>query len=386
MPGFDARHATRRARRSRRAAVVVGVVALATVAVFFVSRDRTPATTPHRRLPAAPAAPRVVTSMAAWRLTAPISRTVVVPWTPAGNQLVIVGGATTGGATASGIFGLDVTRGVLSQVGYLTNTLDDAAGAALDGQVVVFGGTTRSGSASTAVEAITPGLLPSSGTGTVLPESTVLGSLPQPRTAAVAVTVGPTVYLVGGDSGAGPDQSVLSTTDGRNFATAATLPVPVDFPAVAAVGDMLYVFGGTATSGASAGHPVDTIQVVNLTAHTVTATGRLPAPVTGASAVALGGEVLVVGGDTSAAGAAPGTTAPTLSSVTTVWWFDPTSGTAKPVGRLAMAVAHAAVAVLGSTAWVVGGESGGTPVAAVQSLDLAAPPARPATTTGTHRV
>jgi hypothetical protein len=347
----------------------------------------------------------VVASVAAWRLTAPISRTVVVPWAPAGGgQLVIAGGATTGGATASGIFGLDVTRGALVEVGYLRNTLDDGAGAVMNGQVVVFGGTTGSGSASASVQAITPGLPASGAPGTVVPESALLGTLPEPRTAAAAVVVGATVYVVGGDSGTGPDPTILATTDGRQFATVATLPIPVDFPAVAALGDKLYVFGGTAATGVSAGHPVDTIQVVNLTAHTVTDSGRLPAPVTAASAVVLGGRVVIVGGETvpssppvrpasggqapggqAPGGQAPGSTTtaaaspatPTLSTRAAVWWFDPSSGSAHVVGRLATPVAHCAVAVLGSTAWVVGGEAGGVPVAAVQSLALAASTGRP---------
>jgi hypothetical protein len=51
-----------------------------------------------------------------------------------------------------------------------------------------------------------------------------------------------------------------------------------------------------------------------------------------------------------------------------VWSFDPTSEKSTDVGHLPVAVSHAGVAVLGSTAWLVGGESNGTPVSSVQSF------------------
>ncbi len=390
MPGFDARHATRRARRSRLA--VAFVVVIGAGALLYVFLGRTPArpAASIRRSPTSATVPRVVTTLATWRLKAPITRTVVLPWTPAsGDQMVILGGATTGGATASGVFGLDVNQGALSQVGYLRNTLDNAAGAVLDGQAMVFGGTTASGTASLSVQGLPMGASASNVSGTVVPEATVLGSLPQPRASATAVTVGATAYLVGGDSGTGPDPDILATSDGRNFSTVAALAVPVDSPAVAVLGSKLYVFGGLATAGAASGHPVNTIQVVNLTTHKVTAAGHLPEPLAGASAVALGQRVLLAGGDsappgaqshgsTTVAGASTSTAAPAASSVSTVWSFDPSSATCTAVGHLSVAVSHAGVAVVASTAWLVGGESGGTAVSAVQSLAIAPSPSHPA--------
>jgi hypothetical protein len=100
---------------------------------------------------------------------------------------------------------------------------------------------------------------------------------------------------------------------------------------------------------------------------------------TGAAAVVLGGDIFVVGGDassTTSARTGPSTTAPSTttpvtsapSSTSTVWLFDPTSGACTPVGHLAVAVSHAGVAVVGSTAWLVGGESDGTPLSSVQSF------------------
>jgi len=381
MPGFDARHATRRARRTRVAAAFVIVLALAASLVFFLGRGQKnhPPAASSRHHGRSVAAPRIVASLATWRLGAPISRAVVVADpVPASGRLIILGGATTGGLTASGAFALDVTTGTLTHVGDLITTLDDAAGAVLDGRDVVFGGASSALSpASASVQALpaAPTTGPAS-SGAAVPTATTLGSLPQPRAADAAVTTATTTYLVGGDSGAAPEPGVLATADGQHFDVVASLPVPVRFPAVAAVGNRLYVFGGLAAAGPDAGRPVDTIQVVDLKTHKVSDSWHLPEPLSGAAAAVLGHDILLAGGDTSASaavtkpGAAGTTTAPppSTSSVSTVWFFDPASGHCRPVGQLPVPVSHAGVAVLGTTAWLVGGESDGTAVSAVQSV------------------
>ena len=56
------------------------------------------------------------------------------------------------------------------------------------------------------------------------------------------------------------------------------------------------------------------------------------------------------------------------SAVSTIWAFDPATRRLLPAGRLQVPVSHAGVAVTGSTAWIVGGESGGAVVSAVQML------------------
>ncbi len=369
MPGFDARHATRRARRTRVAAALVVVLALAGILVFFLGGHAVHHATAPPRPKRSVSVTRVVATLATWRLGAPISRAVVAAATgPGGDRLIILGGTTSGGLTASGAFALDVTTGALTLVGDLMTTLDDAAGAVIDGQVVVFGGTTATLSPpTTSVQALpaapATGSAPS---GSAVPTSTALGTLPQPRAAATGVTAGATTYIVGGADK--PESDVLATTDGRHFDVVASLPVPVQFPAVAAAAGKLYVFGGVATSGKDTGRPVSTVQVVNLKTHKVSATGHLPERLTGAAAVVLGHDVLVAGGDTATAS----TTA--LSSVSTVWSYDTTTGTCTMAGQLPVAVSHAGVALLGATAWLVGGESNGTPVSAVQSFVTAPSP------------
>jgi hypothetical protein len=382
MPGFDARHATRRARHTR---VVVGlliVAAIAVVLVLVLGRSTPPKSGSSRPARTTLQAPGVVTALASWRLAAPISRAAVVagPPGPGGDArpVLILGGETSGGLRADGAFALDVTSGALTQVGDLSSAVDGAAGAVIGRRAVALGGTTSaSGTATTSAAVLSLSAVPSSvATGAAMPTSTMLGSLPQPRTAAVAVTTGPTTYLVGGGNGTTPDPDVLATVDGTHFTVVRALPVPVLDPAVAVLGHTLYVFGGVAATG----HPVDTIQTVNLVTHRTTDNGRLPEPLSASAAFVLNGNILVAGGDTVGPATATTTAGATPSSVTTVWWFDPLRDTARSVAQLPVAVSHAGLALDGGTAWLVGGESNGTPVASAQSVALR-PLAKHATST-----
>jgi outer membrane protein assembly factor BamB len=56
------------------------------------------------------------------------------------------------------------------------------------------------------------------------------------------------------------------------------------------------------------------------------------------------------------------------TTVSTIWAFDAASGQLLVAGHLQVPVSNAGVAVIGSTAWIAGGESSGVPVAAVQML------------------
>ena len=354
-----------------------------------------------------------------WHLAAPISREVVLPGS--GTQLLILGGLN-GNTSASGVFTLDTATGALAHAGTLAAGLHDSAGTLLGGRYLLFGG----GSPATVatVQAFTPGATGAAGA--------VIGQLPQPRSDDAAVTIGSTAYVVGGYDGTAGDPEVLSTTDGTSFKNVAALPVPVRYPAVAAVGNRIYVFGGQATNAAAA--PVDAIQMVDVAAHRASVVGHLPFPVAGASAVSAGGHIYVAGGTSSTPqtsvvgvgttqltvtpGANPGTGAsgasktsyvsgtpsaqltgsvsaagtsttaslPATAStpapaygqgpgaavtgpdVGTIWAWNPATDKLLAAGRLQVPVSHAAVATIGTTAWLVGGEVGGTQSAVVQML------------------
>ena len=73
-----------------------------------------------------------------WHLAAPISREVAVAG-PAG-RLIVLGGLTTGGGSASGVYTVGTATGAVRQVGALSAALHDAAAAVIGQHAVVFGG------------------------------------------------------------------------------------------------------------------------------------------------------------------------------------------------------------------------------------------------------
>lgn len=340
--------------------VLVAVVTLANAGAGGPSRPAPVAARPAK-IPAAEA------GLLPWRLPAPISREVILPGS--GNQLTIVGGLN-GSTSASGVFALDTTNGNLQQTGTLAAGVHDSAGALIGGQATLFGG----GSPATVatVQALSVGAgSPSKGS--------VVGALPTPRSDAASVSIGGTTLVVGGYDGSKPDPAVLATTDGRSYRSIGSLKVPVRYPAVAAVGGKLYVFGGDAITGVQAGRPVDDIQTLDLATHTARVVGHLPEPLAAAAAVSLGGHIYLAGGEsttpqqsvtgvgtTQLEQAPPSGPKGGVSTVSTIWAFDPRHDQALVAGRLQVPVSHAGAAVLGSRVWLVGGESGGAQLTTVQ--------------------
>ena len=255
--GPAGRRVSARVRRRRAAAALAALAVLAvlgvSLAAWIVGRPDSVAGTSKRALsPAhAVAAPRGLPAAEAglmpWHLAAPVSREVVVAG-PRG-KLIVLGGLTDGGVSADGVSALGTAHGGASRIGMLNAPLHDAAAALIGRRVLVFGG----GSSATVptVQAFT---LP----GRHAPAVTAItaGSMPAPRSDAAAVTVGPTTYIVGGYDGTHPDAPVLATTNGRTFTTVVALRIPVRYPAVAALGGRIFVFGGQAISGPQAAHPL----------------------------------------------------------------------------------------------------------------------------------
>ncbi len=300
-----------------------------------------------------------------WHLRAPVSREVVAAIS--GSRLLVLGGLTASGASTSSVNAIRTTTGTARYIGALAAPVHDAAVAAIGGRALIFGGGSQTSVAT--VQAFSLHGRPGRSRGVTA------GSMPKRRSDAAAVTVGSVTYVVGGYDGAQPDAGVLASTNGRDFSTVATLKIPVRYPAVAALGGRIYVFGGQAIRGPHAGEPVDAIQAVDPARHSASVVGHLPEPLAGALAVTLNRELFVAGGDTTAARPVPvglGTTQlvprrPRPSStVSTIWAFDPATKRLLRAGTLQVPVSHAGVAVIGSTAWIVGGESGGTLLSSVQ--------------------
>ena len=317
-------------------------------------------------------------SPAPYQLPSGLAREVVLP---AGPGLLLAGGLTPRSTSTAAVRRLNPSTGSTIRVGRLTVPTHDAAGATLGGRIYVFGGGEQSSVAT--VQQIT------AAHGT----ATVAGWLPRPRSDLVAVTRDGTAYLLGGYDGASYDATVLATRDGRRFSVAARLPVPVRYPAVAAAGGQLWVFGGQTSHGITndiqrvplpGARPTGAGQTVGgrRIASGVVA-GHLARPTTAAAAFTLGGTLYVAGGQTAAARPGQATASPSapLTTSDAVLRYQP-GHPAALAGRLPVPVANAGVGVLGGTAYLVGGDDGVRPVPTVTELRLvpaagAIPPVTP---------
>jgi DNA-binding beta-propeller fold protein YncE len=341
-------------RRSQRFRITVAVVAaccllpLTYSVVQHLTRGpaRSAATAssapaPHR---AAPFRMALQVTPAPYQLPAPLSREIVMP---GAGGLLLAGGLAAQGASTDSLTALDPATGVTSLAGRLADATHDAAGANLGGRAYLFGGGTAASVPT--VQAFTPGTAPGF-------QAAVVGQLPAARSDASGVTAGSVAYVIGGYDGLIWDPQVLATQDGQHFRTAARLPVPVRYAAVAAAAGQIWVFGGQTSSG-----PTDAIQRISPAAGAATVVGHLPRPLQGASAIVLDGQVYVAGG-----------VAGTLTSPV-VYRFDPATSGVTVAGQLPVPVAYAGAAVTGSTGYLIGGEDGPRAVPAVTTLRLVPP-------------
>ncbi|HUZ55811.1 MAG TPA: hypothetical protein VMU94_25190 [Streptosporangiaceae bacterium] len=314
----------------------------------------------HRQAPQQPMV--LQATWAPYQLPSAISGEVAVPDS---GRLLIAGGTASRGAAAGVVTRLNPVTGQEGRVGKLALPVTDAAAVLVHGQLVVFGGRAgqdasggRAGQDTSGVQALAPG-------GPRAP-ARHLASLPLATSGLTAATTGSTTYLVGGARGASRLAAVLRTTDGAHFAAAASLPVPVADAATVASAGQLWVFGGTTSAGLT-----NVIQRVDLASGRAKVVGRLPRPLAAASAFVLGGRIFVAGGLTiPAAGQHGSRPAGRPSASGTVLSVDPAHASVRAAGLLPTPVAHAASAVVGGTAYLVGGTDGRQPVPAVVTLRL----------------
>lgn len=344
------RRAVYRRRRLMVAASAAGVVA-AVLAVTLGSgapgRARPQHAPPAESAPAKPVRyVRVVrAALLAHRLPSPRSREVVVPSTS--GSLWVLGGLDAAGGTVAASYRLDPRTGAVQPTAPLGEATHDAAGTLLGADALVVGGGTAAPASEVQIGA--PGGAPG-----------VVGALGAARSDARAVTIGHTAYVVGGYDGLSMDSEVLATTNGRSWRVVADLPVPVRYPTLAVVGRSVYVLGGQS----GAGTPVPTVQRVEPAAHRAVVVGSMGVPLEASVAARLDGTVYLAGGLVATAG---GTTA-----TGAVYAFSPGHLRLEKVASLPVPVANAGGAVLGGRLYVVGGEgASGAPVADVQAVSVA---------------
>jgi hypothetical protein len=255
-------------------------------------------------------------------LSQPRSRSVAIV---DGSRLLIAGGIDSQQSTTATTFLFSPPSSVTPSPSLAVPT-HDAAGVALGGRVVVFGG---------GAQTVNDQVQQSVGGGPFR----IAGRLPTPRADFAAVTIDRTAFLVGGYDGAAPTLDVLATTDGSSFRTIARLTRPVRYPAVAAEGANIYVFGGEWN-----GIESNAVQLIDTRTGRTSQLGVLPVTRTQASAFNLGGTLYLAGGLVHGTASAD------------VLRFDPKSRLFTAVGSLPDPVADAASAVVGASAYLVGGE------------------------------
>ncbi len=277
---------------------------------------------------------------APYQLPAGMSREVIFP--DAGG-LLIAGGLTPSGASTNTVTSLDPVTGATRQVGRLAQATHDAGGFVVGGRMFVAGGGIDTSVPT--IQSFTPGT-----------DATVTGALSHPRSDISGVTAGPAGYLVGGYDGTTVDPRVLGTTDGEHFRVVARLPVPVRYAGTAAMGGLIWVFGGQTT--ATTADATDVIQRIDPATGVAAVVGHLPRPVQGATAISLGGRIYVAGGATAA------------GTSQAVFQFDPATSAVRDAGELPVPVGYAAAAVVGGVGYLIGGEDGTRPVPTVTMFRL----------------
>ncbi len=364
----------RRGQRLRRASLRAparrALVLVATASISLVTCASGASAHPLRS--GSRGAPTLKVSLARWRLPDAVSRAGAAPL--GDGRILLIGGLLSSGSSSANVGILSTSTGRFRSVATLASPTHDAGTAVLGRKAFLFGGGESTPFAT--VEALTLARA-SAGAGGSSGVVTVTGQLPQVRADDEALTVGKTAYVIGGYDGANGDAAVLATRDGASFSTVVDLPVGVRYPAVAADGGKIFVFGGESVSGGTTseystpagsttpppGQQVAVVQEIDPRTRSARVVGALPHAVQGAAAFELGGRIFLAGGDSYEQGTPP-------VSGSTIWSFDPATGSFGIAGHLAAPVAYAAVVAWKKAVWLVGGERDGVQVATAQRIVL----------------
>jgi non-specific serine/threonine protein kinase len=290
--------------------------------------------------------------VASFRLPAPVSREVLVT---DGQKIVALGGLDATKTSTAAVTAIDPSGGTARSFGTLAFPVHDAPGAFVGGRYLVIGGGASSPPQRTTVQAV-----PGAG-GT----SQTVGNLPEPRADHVAALVNNTVYVLGGGQEATHlYPSVVASSDGAAWRPAGSVAQPVRYPGVAVVGGAIYLFGGVSTGQ---GTDTATIQRYDPASQTTQVVGQLPAPLSHTTAVALGGAVYLFGGfiNNVVSGLVLRVDVPTgTTGVQGV--------VSAAAGQLPAPVSDAAAVVVGGTGYLVGGQgTNSAPVDTVLTLSVA---------------
>ncbi|MHB8659501.1 MAG: YVTN family beta-propeller repeat protein [Solirubrobacteraceae bacterium] len=209
-----------------------------------------------------------------------------------GGGVYVFGGGTGANTQSDEIVRVPAAGGVATIVGRLPAPSSDQAAAAIGSTAYVVGGYTGSRWLDTIV-AWKPGSA-----------ARVVAHLPFPlRYAAVAAVDGRLVIAGGSlENGAASDIVLEYMPAAKHVARVGRLPAPTTHAAAAVMGGLVYVIGGR---GAAVNAPTGRVVAFDVRTKRVRAAGSLSLPRSDLAAVPLGNRILLVGGR-SAAGTEPG--------------------------------------------------------------------------------
>ena len=165
------------------------------------------------------------------------------------------------------------------------------------------------------------------------------GRMDEPLSDLGAAVVGGRTYLVGGYTGSRYATAVLRVGPGARTTTVARLPAGLRYAGVAASGARIAVAGGVTPGGETGA-----VRIVDPAAGSVRRLGTLPQPVAHAPLVAVGDALYLIGG-TDASGRA----------TRAIYRIDGRSGVVRLIGKLPVPLADAAAVRIGSQIVVLGG-------------------------------
>ncbi len=183
------------------------------------------------------------------------------------------------------------------------------------------------------------------------------------RSAHAVVSDGETVYALGGTGADGRPVLAVERFDGRVWSQVATLPGEgLNAPAAVLLHDRIYLIGGFETT---TNEPTDRVLVFDTTTRNWSGAAPLPAPRGGHAAVALGGQIHVVGGGDDVSTLA-------LHSV-----YDPSVDYWRELAPLPGPRGSPAAIVVEGKLWSIGGRSGPDDLGDVDVYDPAEDAWRP---------
>jgi N-acetylneuraminic acid mutarotase len=196
-----------------------------------------------------------------------------------GRDVYVAGGGDAGTASAAI---LRVHAGGATQVGSLPVVASDVAAASIGHTLYVVGGYTETAPLRSIV-AFTPGS-----------PARVVGRLPQPLRYGAVAAVDGRVLIAGGTSGTHADIAILrfDPLTGR-VRRIGTLPAPLTHAAAAALGGTFYSLGGRTASPTG---QRDEVLAVDPRTGAVHRAGRLPIALSDIGAARAGGRILALGG------------------------------------------------------------------------------------------